>query len=63
MGDRVLVIFDPNDITILNKFQPQQTVKDPEYDKHIAKKKEEPEKSSTSASDAFNDLENWLSGN
>lgn len=62
MGDRVLVVFDPNDITILNKFQPQQTVKDPEYDKHVAQKKEEPEKSSTSASDAFSDFENWLSG-
>ncbi len=40
MGDMVLVVFDPSDITILNKFQPKPLKKDPEYDRHVSGEKE-----------------------
>lgn len=40
MGDNVIIVFDSDDITILNKFTPQELVKDPEYDDPI--KKDEP---------------------
>ena len=60
MGDMVLVVFDPSDVTILNKFKPQQTVKDDKYDNHISKPKPKDDSDGKSVGDAFSDFEDWL---
>jgi len=39
MGDNVIIVFDADDIDVLNKFTPQELVKDPEYDDHIKQPK------------------------
>lgn len=42
MGKNSLVVFDPDDVTILNKFNPQQLKRDDKYDSPITTKKKTP---------------------
>jgi hypothetical protein len=60
MGDMVLVVFDPSDITILNKFEPQQLVKDKELDNHAKEPKEPNQINNKQEDDPFEWFDNFL---
>lgn len=59
MGDTVLVVFDYNDVEILNTFQPQQLVKDPKYDDAI-KQSKQPNVGSSQKEDPFDSFDKFM---
>lgn len=61
MGDRVLVVFNPEDVQILNKFQPKELVKDKKYDINDDSA-QQMQRHPDTKSDSLNDFDKYLSG-